>query len=218
MRRRSSSIPWEQQLRDAAEAKRKRLTAGHIPQSAEALLKQQITDLETKLADKADEEKRLRKKIGDDVEVELKKLVKPQLAKAFAQAATEKKLKLAKVGPFYNDESRAGDPLFSLRDASPEKFIKGNSDVTSAKEGWVSDAIEDATDRRWFVIRADKIEDGDDSAVTRRQIALLRPEFVEKRVRHVLKFGYSTEAVRERYGLPDREARAKGAKSAPKGS
>ncbi len=202
---------WKKKLESMIADTEKEIAAGGLPARSIARRKTNIQAWNDELS-KADDKKAEIKKTEEDLlEIELKKKLKPKMAEAFGLALKEQGIEVQQLGPFTKDASQTA--RFSLLEDGAEKFLEADTTLLAAKEGWVSDVMEEAVEQTYYVVRLDERKEGGMDLVTRRSMAERRIRFSTERFDSILKNAYSPEAVIARFKYKSTETGAVGTSS-----
>ena len=188
---------WRTKLETSIADTEKEIQEGNLPARSVERRKASIATWKEELS-KVDEKKAAVTKTEEDqLEEDLKKLLKPKMAEAFDLALKESGDKVAKLGPYPKDINLMA--RFNALDAGPEKFLQSDVAIQDAKEGWVSEVMEDAPEQTYYVVRVDERKDGDMNLVTRRAMASSRQAFTQERFDSILMHAYSPKALKARF-------------------
>ncbi|MFQ5504667.1 MAG: hypothetical protein ACE5F1_07725 [Planctomycetota bacterium] len=189
---------WKKDQDAEIKQKTEDLAKGIVPINLIDQVQKSIEDMKKALEDGHKKKDELRAKEDEELEKGIVELIEPALARGFDQAAQDSKLEVVHLVPFFIDEK--DHPMFQTREEGASAFLKSNKEILEAKEGWVSDALEDlGKTRAYYVVRVNKVTDGGEEAVTRYDMARKRPEFSKDRLKSVLRYGYSLDALKLRY-------------------
>ncbi len=188
---------WKEEL-DAGIAKASEMVAGRPPQSAIARKWQAERDrLEAELAKADDKRKELEEAADEAIEEQVAEAAAEVYHEVFEEAAAQVNFELRTIGPLPASLSR--QPRFADRFGDDVRYLFGNPDVTSMDPGEVTEVLDDATGRAYYLAHCIAKDPATVKDITRRQLLQAREQFERERYGSVLPQSFTLEALKARW-------------------
>lgn len=145
-----------------------------------------------------------------EIETEAKKVEKDVLEEAIAGTG----FTIHTVGPY--SVNVAMQPRFRYRYSDDVRFLFSDDTVKKLKPGEITGILDDATGRALHIAVCETREHATVDDLTRRELALARPAFVDERLRGCMEQSFTSEALKARWGFESLTSKEEEEEDVPK--